>query len=292
VVQADQDDPESLKRAFLGANAIFTVTDFASNWTKVTESETLRQKAAAAGKSLGEYAGDLERAQGVNAAVAAADPKVLSTLERFVFSTLAPVTAISGGKYTHAWEFDSKAAVQQYIQEKLPQLAQRMSTVTMGIYQESWKFIPAFAPLKQPDGSFAFLRLKWPGPHQAHPEIVASRDTGAFVEALVLHQPPGTHVLGATQIISREDYAALWGRVQGVNTVVKDVSEEEYARNVPEEIQDTMLDLFKFFPEYGYAGGNPDVKTPAELGIKTASLEDFFKSEDWSQALEGKLGGA
>ena len=100
IVQADQNDVNSLKRAFRGAHAIFAVTDFASNWTKVSESATLRDKASEAGKSIGEYAGELERVQGVNAATAAADPDTIATLERFVFSTLAPVKKISGGR-TH-----------------------------------------------------------------------------------------------------------------------------------------------------------------------------------------------
>jgi len=165
IVQADQNDVDSLKRAFRGAHAIFAVTDFASNWTKVSESATLRDKASEAGKSIGEYAGELERVQGVNAATAAADPDTIATLERFVFSTLAPVKKISSGKYTHAWEFDSKASVVQHIREKLPQLSERLSTVTMGIYQESWKEIPTFAPLKEKDGSFSFVKLKWPGEH-------------------------------------------------------------------------------------------------------------------------------
>ena len=286
VVQADQDDLESLKCAFRGAQAIFSVTDFASNFFKVSESETLREKAAAAGQSIGEYAADLERAQGVNVAIAAADPEILATLEKFVFSTLAGVKTISGGKYTHAYEFDSKADVEQYIQEKLPQVAERMSTVNMGIYQENWKSVPTFAPQKERDGSFTFLRLKWPGKHQAHPEVVASLDTGAFVKALILRHPPGTHVLGASEIISRPDYAALWSRVIGVKAVVKDLSEEEYAGYVPEHIRDAMLDLFKFFPEYGYAGGNANVKNPNELGIQTTPLETFIRNENWSMALE------
>jgi hypothetical protein len=202
-----------------------------------------------------------------------------------VFSTLASVKTISGGKYTHAYEFDSKAGVEQYIQEKLPRVAERMSIVNMGIYQENWKSVPAFAPQKERDGSFTFLRLKWPGEHQTHPEVIASQDTGAFVKALVLRHPPGTHVLGASEIISRSDYAVLWGRVMGVKVAVKDVSEEEYARYVPEDIRDTMLDLFKFLPEYGYAGGNASVKTPTELGIQTTSLETFIRNENWSTSL-------
>lgn len=224
----------------------------------------------------------------MNAATAAADPETIATLERFVFSTLAPVKKISGGKYTHAWEFDSKASVVEHIHEHLPQLSERLSTVTMGIYQESWKSIPAFAPLKEKDGSFSFVKLKWPGEHQANPEVVASRDTGAFVEALVLKHPPGTHVLGASEIISRQDYAKLWGNIMGAKTAVKDVDEEEFAKYVPEDIRETMLDLFKFFPEYGYAGGRTEVKAPTELGIKTTALEEFFKSENWSSVFEDK----
>lgn len=289
MVKADQDDAESLKAAFKDANAIYAVTDWASNWVRVSEDEDLQKKAAAAGRSIGEYAGDLELAQGINIAKAASDPRVLSTLEKFVFSTLAPVRKISGGKYRHAYEFDSKAAVETYIREELPGLRDRLSTVTMGIYQETWKEIGVFRPHKQPDGTFQYVRLKCPGTHEANPEVIASRDTGAFAEALVLRHPPGTDVLGASAIITKPDYAALWGRTMGVKAAVKDVSEEEYVSYVPEEIRDTMVDLMKFFAEYGYAGGNPKVKTPAELGIETTSLETFFRDEDWSKVLSGEI---
>ena len=276
-----------MKRAFRGANAIFAVTDYASNYTKVSEDDALQKKAKDMGRSVDEYAADLEQAQGITVATAAADAGVLSTLERFVFSTLAGVKTISGGKYTHAYEFDSKASVEKHVREKLPSLSDRMSTVVMGIYQETWNSIPAFAPQKDQDGAFFFVRLKWPGPHQSHPQVIASRDTGAFVEALVLHHPPGTHVLGASEIVHKSDYAALWGRAMGVKAGAKDVSEEVFASYVPAEIRHTMLDIFKFFAEYGYAGENPDVKTPAQLGIKTTPLEEFIRNEDWSTVLEG-----
>ncbi|KAI2484965.1 hypothetical protein Ptr902_03905 [Pyrenophora tritici-repentis] len=113
----------------------------------------------------------------------------------------------------------------------------------MGIFQETWKDIPAFRPHKLPDGTFEYVRLKSAGPHQANPEVVATRDTGAFVEALILHQPAGTDVLGAN----------------GYKTAI--------------------VDNFRFFAEYGYADGNPKVKTPAELGIKTTSLEEFSRGQ-------------
>ncbi|KAK7752545.1 hypothetical protein SLS62_005513 [Diatrype stigma] len=288
IVKADQDDVESLKAAFQDANAIFAVTDWASNWVRVSEDARLQKEAAAAGRSIGEYAGDLELAQGINIANAALDSHVLSVLEKFVFSTLAPVKKISGGKYQHAYEFDSKAAIETYVRQ-LPGLRDRLSTVTMGIYQETWREIAAFRPHKQRDRTFQYVRLKCPGVYKANPEVIASRDTGAFVEALVLRNPPGTNVLGASEIVTKTDYAALWGRTMGVKALVKDIPEEEYASYVPVEIRDTMVDLVRFFSEYGYAGGNPKVKTPADLEIQTTSLEDFFRGEDWSGVLNGEI---
>jgi len=289
MVKGDHDDLESLKAAFQGAHAIFAVTDWASCYSRVAEDKVLQEKAKAAGKSIEEFAGELERLQGINVATAAADPNVLSTLDKFVFSTLAAVQRISGGKYKHSYEFDSKAGAELYMREQLPELSTRLSTVTMGIFQETWKDIPAFRPRKQPDGTFEYVRLKTSGPYQANPEVVATRDTGAFVEALVLHHPSGTDVLGASEIITKPDYAALWGRTLGVKATVRDVDEDEYVKYVPEGFEATIVDDLRFFAEYGYAGGNPKVKTPAELGIKTTSLEDFFRSEDWGAVLKGEI---
>ena len=289
MVKGDHDDLESLKAAFQGAHAIFAVTDWAGCYARVSEDKALQDKAKEAGRSVEEFAGDLERLQGINVATAATDPKVLATLDKFVFSTLAAVQRISGGKYKHSYEFDSKAGAELYMREQLPELNARLSTVTMGIFQETWKDIPAFRPRKQPDGTFEYVRLKTSGPYQANPEVVATRDTGAFVEALVLHHPAGTDVLGASEIITKPDYAALWGRTLGVRATVRDVEEEEYIKYVPEGFEATIVDDLRFFAEYGYAGGNPKVKTPAELGIKTTSLEDFFRSEDWSAVLKGEI---
>ncbi|KAK2021939.1 NAD(P)-binding protein [Colletotrichum zoysiae] len=289
MVKGDFDDVGSLKAAFRGAHAIFAVTDWAACFARVSEDKALQREAKVAGRSLEEYAGDLEMLQGINVATAAADPSVLPTLGKFVFSTLPAVQRISGGKYKRSWEFDSKAGAESYMRERLPELRARLSTVTMGIFQETWRDIPAFRPRRQPDGTYEYVRLKCQGTHEANPEVVASRDTGAFVEALIFHHAAGTDVLGASEIITKPDYAALWGRTMGVEAKVRDVSEEEYVKYVPEGFEATMIDDFRFFAEYGYAGGNPNVKTPAELGIKTTPLEEFFRGEDWSGVLKGEM---
>lgn len=289
IVKGDHDDLESLKTAFRGTHAIFAVTDWAACFLRVSQDQSLQEKAKKAGKSFEEYAGELETMQGINIATAASDPTVLQSLEKFVFSTLAAVKRISGRKYKHSYEFDSKAAAEDYMREELPELNARLSTVNMGIFQETWKDIPAFRPHRLSDGTFEYARLKTSGPHHANPEVVASRDTGAFVESLVLNHPAGTNVLGASEIVTKSEYAAIWARTQGVKARVRDVSEEEYVKFLPEGYEASIVDDFKFFAEYGYAGGNPDVKAPAELGIKTTSLEDFFRGEDWSAVLKGEI---
>lgn len=71
----------------------------------------------------------------------------------------------------------------------------------------------------------------------------------------------------------------------GVKASAKALTEEELKPLLPEGFEDEVYEWFHFVPEYGYTGGNPKVKTPQELGIKTTPLERFFESEDWSQYL-------
>ncbi|PPJ57406.1 hypothetical protein CBER1_01403 [Cercospora berteroae] len=244
LAQADYDDTQSLRKAFEGAHAIFAVTDYTSVWTRVSESEELKKKAAEEGLTINEYARELEIKQGLSLVSAASNPAILSVLEHFVWSTLTAIKKISGGKYTDACQFDSKAAVEDHIRENVPELSKRMSIVNMG-----------------------------------------ARDSGVFVEALIRHHPPGTDVLGASEILTKDEYAQKWGRVLGVKASAKALTEEELKPLLPEGFEDEVFEWFHFVPEYGYTGGNPKVKTPQELGVKTTPLERFFESEDWSQYL-------
>lgn len=140
VVKADIEDKASLIQAFTGAHAIFAVTDF---WAFVRDPEA----AKAAGKRINEYAYDREVQQGQNIADAAADPAVLKTLQRFVYSSLSNVRKWSRGKYTLVYHFDSKAQVVEYIKNRHPDLNARTSTVQIGEYADNWRN-PALAPHK------------------------------------------------------------------------------------------------------------------------------------------------
>ena len=55
-------------------------------------------------------------------------------LERFIWSTLPGFKELSGGKYTYAYHFDSKAEVTRYLKEQKPELWKRSSLLNMGFY--------------------------------------------------------------------------------------------------------------------------------------------------------------
>ncbi|EGP86022.1 uncharacterized protein MYCGRDRAFT_44529 [Zymoseptoria tritici IPO323] len=229
LVRGDFDDVDSLGRAFMGATAIFAVTDYAAVLSRTTGSEALRKKAAKAGQNLSEYARDWELRQGLNIAKAASDPQVLSTLTHFIFSTLPGIKKWSGGKYTTAYQFDSKAAIEDHIRIDLPDLSKRLSTFAMGMYPENSRDQPYCAPHKETDGSgYYFVMLENTGEQVKFPELWCSQDAGTFVDALVRRFPPGIDVMGASEFVSKEELAARWGRSLGVKAVARPIPEKDW----------------------------------------------------------------
>lgn len=127
----DLNDTASLVAAFKGANAIFSTTDF---WGPFYNPAT--QKLLKEGQTINEYCYDLELQQGKNIADAAA---TVDGLDRYVVSALCDASKWSKGKYTWNYHFDSKARIVDYIREKYPQLAAKMSVVQLGSYMDNWK---------------------------------------------------------------------------------------------------------------------------------------------------------
>lgn len=90
VVQANIDAPETLSAAFLGANAIFAVSDY---WGQYFNPGN-RDKAKP-GQALTAWVGEHETQQLKNVIDAAAK---VSTLERFILSSLSDATKWSNGE--------------------------------------------------------------------------------------------------------------------------------------------------------------------------------------------------
>jgi hypothetical protein len=258
IFKADIDEKESLFPGFEGAAVIFSNTDFFVHLMNPSVSD-----GSLGGRTLTQYAYDREVAQGINIAEAAASPKVLETLERFVFSSLSDARKWSGGKYTTVYHFDSKAEVIRVIQNQFPKLASRMSTLQVGHYVTNWKAFPLIAPQKQPNGSF--LTIRTASPEVKYPFVVTQRDTGAFVKALV-DAPPGKDLLGVSQTMTWPEWMKLWGDILGVKAGYKQISTEEFFKDVPEPLKTELADAWDYAHEFGYTGGDPDVVTPDQVG--------------------------
>ncbi|PYH92251.1 NAD(P)-binding protein [Aspergillus ellipticus CBS 707.79] len=91
VVAGNFDDPQSLDMAFTGASIIFNVTDFLQSMAN----PSLRGRAAVSGLRPGFYIRDYEAQHNRNIIDAAAK---VTTLERFIYSSLPNMNKLSGGK--------------------------------------------------------------------------------------------------------------------------------------------------------------------------------------------------
>jgi hypothetical protein len=138
MVSANLSDLASLTSAFDGANAIFSVTDF---WGPF-RSESLRTQATAEGKAFGVAAYEAERQQGINIFEAASK---VENLDRLIFSSLCDVTRWTDGKYTHVYNYDSKAHAVEHAKTAFPDVFAKTSILQMGFYLEN--FLPGnFSP--------------------------------------------------------------------------------------------------------------------------------------------------
>ncbi|KAH6988695.1 hypothetical protein EDB80DRAFT_730717 [Ilyonectria destructans] len=276
LVKATLDDISSLEHAFSGATAIFAVTDF---WVHYYNPANI-PKATEAGVSMNEYARDLETAHGMNVALAASSPAVSSTLTHYIFSTLSDTTGRSKGKYTSNFHFDSKAAVTLRIQKELPGLAAKLSTVQVGMYADNWKR-GIGRTQQQSDGSLLVYIPE--GDATPIPWVVAHRDTGVFVKALLQHEP-GKHVLGCSEMTTFREFWGLWADIKGVKVEMPEVPLGEYLKPLPEPMRKEMYDSLSYIWEFGYTGGDPEVRLLADLApeAKTTSMREYIETEDWS----------
>ncbi|MCJ1386082.1 hypothetical protein MMC17_009207 [Xylographa soralifera] len=279
IVKGDLDDKQSLFPAFEGATVIFSNTDFFGHLF-----QALALKDISGGRTPNEFACDREVEQGINIAEAAASPTTLKTLKLFVLSSLSDARKWSHGKYTYIYHNDAKAEIIRAIHTRFPELAARMSTVQIGHYVRNWQASPPLAPQKQPDGSFIIQRTSSPG--YKMPFVVTHEDTGSFVKALV-DLPPGKDLLGVSEHMTWPEWTKLWGDILGVKATFKQVSEDEYYRGVPDPLRRELSETFAYVEEFGYTGGDPEVLTAEQLGIKIrlTSIEKYIKSEDWSSVL-------
>ena len=258
-VSADLHDPPSLLKAFEGAHAIFSVTDFFAPYFNKNN----QAKAQEQGKHIGQFCYELEYEQGRNIADAASK---IRELERLVVSMVSSTKKSSNGRYDKIWHFDSKADMISYVKSTYPDLATKMSELNMGVFFQTWKSAPIIAPRRMEDGVH-LLALPC-NPNTAIPFVDPTNDTGPFVRALMTLEP-GIQLYGEIALMSWNSWLALWGRVLDKRVKFEQVSvssfEEEMSRTHPQGFGTEIGEMFEYMGIYGYNGGDPACKRKEEV---------------------------
>ncbi|KAM5347339.1 hypothetical protein ACJ41O_010344 [Fusarium nematophilum] len=279
LVKGDLNDVASLKTAFAGSSVIFGVTDF---WGILSDPK-IQERAQSTGRPANVVAYDVEVQHGRNIVDAA--NATLDTLERFILSTLSPTKKLSKGKYTHNFHFDAKWEAVEYLKATYPALAEKTSYLQVALYLTNWKTNNLGAPAKQPDGTFV---LSIPGkPDAPVAQVDPGRDTGKFVKAL-LQVEPGKNLLGCSTLLTWNEYAALWGEINGVTCRFAPLDRKVLEEAIPGGAGEELADMFEYIGDFGYHGSDPTVIFPKDqLGVDVPvyTVEEYIKEADWSQVL-------
>ena len=256
IIKADLDDSQSLVSAFDGATAIWVNTDFFTYFFGYISDNDKT------GRSPNQRAYDREVAQGLNAAEAAASPKVMQTLEYFIYSSLSEASKFSKGKYSTIYHNECKGATLAQIKSSWPELASKIRLVQVGHYVTNWRAFPGMAPQKQADGSYVWSRPL--PPDFKVPFVVTHRDTGEFVKA-VIDLPPGSELLGVSEELTFPQFADLWGQVNKVKARYEQISQDKFFEGVPLPLVKELGETYDYISEYSFTGGDPKIILPKQV---------------------------
>ncbi|KAN0115552.1 NmrA-like family protein-like protein [Hyaloscypha variabilis] len=268
VVTADLNDQASLIQAFKGATLIFAVTDFFEPF-------------AAKGP---EYAIQVEAAQGINLAKAAA---ATPTLKHYIWSTLPNGKKISGGKYIIP-HFEAKNQIDAYIKSD-PALLPKTTFVWVTFFASNL-FFPMFTPnLIKSSGKYVWLQ-----PAPADTPILSVGDQKKNVGPIILavaNKPEltlnGKFVLATVDESTAAEFLSTWGRVTGKQTEYSQISLEEYNRLWPMWGQEMGI-MMEFWGEYkDKSWSGEDFIRKEDLGVvgKLVTTEEAVASFDYSSVL-------
>ncbi|EGU85983.1 hypothetical protein FOXB_03492 [Fusarium oxysporum f. sp. conglutinans Fo5176] len=272
VVQADLDDRASLAKAFQNANVIFAVSDF---WGIYNDPKNRNKPKP--GQALNEWTKVQETQQLKNIIDEAAR---VSSLERFIMSSLPGPTKLSGGKYTNVCHHDSKADAEEYGEQNQPELWAKTSVYLPGYFLNNFLTHPMAQPTKKENGNIQFannLDLDTKVPLISH-----DQDSGPFVRALI-QNPPGKSVVGYRAWITPREFVRIFSKVTGYNTELLHIPPGEFTFDCKGELRAELQDNFAFANEIGLHGGDDspaahpnEVNPPPQL----ESVEDWIREQD------------
>ncbi|KAK2034942.1 NmrA-like family protein [Colletotrichum zoysiae] len=284
LVHADLEDVASLKDAFRGVNAIFSVTNY---WEPFFRPDC-RAKAQEQGVSCRKFAYDVEYRQGRNIVDAAATTVESLDENGFLVSTLSHAGRCSGGRFKELYHFDAKADIfPYYVNDKYPALAAKMSCIHTGFFYTSYRILPNSYFRKNSDGTFTMAFTT--SPDKPIPHFAPASDMGNFTYA-VSQMPPGKAYMAEGTTCTWPQFLETWAKVTGVKADYKQVSPAEMIEATGE--RDTGIEvtyMFSYSSDPGYDGGM-DLLTAADLrkaGIECpmTTWEEWAEQNDWTSVL-------
>lgn len=207
-----------------------------------------------------------------------ADVAVEQGVQYLIFSTLPSVKDISNGKYSAVTPFDAKAKGEAYIRT----LPIKSSFYCPGSFMENFASQAMLAPRKHSDQEDTFVLSRNMKPETNMPLINAIDDGGKWVGAMLADPDnfEGKTVCAATRMYSMTEMAEALSKSTGKKVVYKQVTDEEFAKSLPEMVAQLFVDYFNYINDYGYYG--PGTEEKVEWAAKQArgklsTFDEFLK---------------
>lgn len=249
VVQGDPTDAVSVRKAVRGSHAVFAIT-------VQSFGPSPKQEEVAAGKAI-------------------ADAAVAESVQFLIFSTLPPVTKLSGGKFTKVSGWDAKAEVEEYIRH----LPLKYAFFAPGSFMQNFQSVSA----PHWDGQ-GFVLARPVAPTARLPLIDIARDTGKFVGA-VLAEPSkfqGKTFCAAVKHYTMEEICSILSKKSGKPVRYVQVSVEDFKKAVGQYVgaySETLAEMICYQEEFGYYG--PESQRLVEWAVQNArsvpnTLEEYI----------------
>lgn len=145
---------------------------------------------------------------------------------------------------------------------------------------QNW--ITFFKTQKTDDGKVLFAT---PAEQKTKLHLVDIDDMGPIVRE-ILNDPEkfvGQGICICGEALSFEDVSKVFTKVTGIPAVSQTLTEEQFRsamKQMPQAVQDELVDMFKWFEEYGYYGKNLDWSNGQKL-TKLTTFEQWLKKTGW-----------
>ncbi|KAJ1847154.1 hypothetical protein H4S02_001212 [Coemansia sp. RSA 2611] len=252
LASADMDNVDSLRQAFDGADIVFGMTDF---------------NPAIMARVLGGEVG-AEYTQGKNIV----DAAIAAGVKTLIYSGLDSMSEMSKGKYTHAYHFEAKNKVGEYLRRKSGVIDGFV--IYLGFYMDNYTRHARISPEDGKTVEFNFP-LK---PTTVVPLVDTANDTGAVVKYILEH-PDECH--GVPQEVS----GGYFEMQEMVKAFTEATGKPARYAQVPYEVVPLkeFQEMYKGQEEFGYYNGRVGfLERNKNMDYKFTTPTEFWENSKWA----------